>query len=116
MERKELRWTRMALICAAALAIFSVAVHQVKGHMTELDAQEDSLTSQLNSLKQRQDELMVETAQVGTESYIENRARLDYQYVKPGELRFEIINPDALYDVTDEDLAQAIGVAPSPAP
>ena len=31
------------------------------------------------------------------------RARSDYQYVNPGELRFEIVNPGALYD---EDTAQ----------
>ena len=50
-----------------------------------------------------QEELTEEISQVGTESYIMDRARSDYQYVNPGELRFEIVNPGALYD---EDTAQ----------
>ena len=73
-----------------------------------LRAQEETLTSQLSSLKREQENLTQETMQVGTESYIESRARSDYQYVKPGELRFEIINPSALYDSTDAELAQAV--------
>ena len=107
MEGKELRWTKMAAICAAALLLFWGASRGVNRRTEELRAQEETLTSQLSSLKREQENLTQETMQVGTESYIESRARSDYQYVKPGELRFEIINPGALYDSTDAELAQA---------
>ena len=36
MQAKEMRWTKLALICVAALTAFFVAVHQVNGHMVEL--------------------------------------------------------------------------------
>lgn len=98
-----MRWTKLALICVAALTAFFVAVHQVNGHMVELRAREETLTSQLSALVRQQEELTEEISQVGTESYIMDRARSDYQYVNPGELRFEIVNPGALYD---EDTAQ----------
>lgn len=103
MQAKEMRWTKLALICVAALTAFFVAVHQVNGHMVELRAREETLTSQLSALMRQQEELTEEISQVGTESYIMDRARSDYQYVNPGELRFEIVNPGALYD---EDTAQ----------
>ena len=80
------------------------AVQQVNGHVEELRAREETLTSQLSALMRQQEDLTSEISQVGTESYIIDRARSDYQYVKPGELRFEIVNPGALYD---EDLADA---------
>ena len=108
MEGKELRWTKMAAICAAALLLFWGASRGVYHRTEELRAQEETLTRQLSSLKREQESLTQETMQVGTESYIESRARSDYQYVKPGELRFEIINPSALYDSTDAELAQAV--------
>lgn len=38
MQAKERRWTKLALICVAALTAFFVAVHQVNGHMVELRA------------------------------------------------------------------------------
>lgn len=101
MQAKEMRWTKLALICVAALAAFLVAVHQVNGRLEELQAREATLTSQLSQLQRQNEALSNEIAQVGTESYIEDRARSDYQYVKPGELRFEIVNPGALYEEDD---------------
>lgn len=104
MQAKEMRWTKLAVICVAALTAFFVAVQQVNGHVEELRAREETLTSQLSALMRQQEDLTSEISQVGTESYIIDRARSDYQYVKPGELRFEIVNPGALYD---ENLADA---------
>lgn len=113
MEGKELRWTKMAAICAAALLLFWGASREVNRRTEELRAQEETLTSQLSSLKREQENLTQETMQVGTESYIESRARSDYQYVKPGELRFEIINPGALYAATDTAQASSADTTPS---
>ena len=41
---------------------------------------------------------------MGTSSYIESRAREDYAFLKPGELRFEVINPEVLEGYTREEL------------
>lgn len=113
MERTEMRWTRMAAICAVALLAFFVGMRQVDRHTAELRVQEETLTGQLSSLKRQREELMEDTEQVGTESYIISRARTDYQYVKPGELRFEIINPGALYAATDTAQASSADTTPS---
>lgn len=98
MDRKEMRWTKLAVICVVALAVFLFGAWQVSLRSEELRAREATLVAQLSGVEKQQEELQIANDQVGSESYIENRARTDYQYVKPGELRFEIINPDALYD------------------
>ena len=49
-------------------------------------------------------ELTTELAQVGSSSYIESRARTDYAFLKPGEIRFEVVNPDALEGYTEEEM------------
>ena len=54
------------------------------------------VTAQGNSLDEQ-------IARVGTNSYVESRARQDYQYIKPGELRFEFVNPEELYAYTEEE-------------
>ena len=57
MEGKELRWTKMAAICAAALLLFWGASRGVNRRTEELRAQEETLTSQLSSLKREQENL-----------------------------------------------------------
>ena len=41
---------------------------------------------------------------MGSSSYIESRARTDYAFLKPGEIRFEVVNPDALEGYTEEEM------------
>lgn len=116
MTHKVFRWTKLIVICAVALLIFSFALRQVNRQTEELQAQEDTLLSQLTSLQQKQETLSNEIAQVGTDSYIEERARRDYQFVSPGEMRFVITNPEALYDQPDTSLTQSVQVLETTTP
>jgi cell division protein FtsB len=56
----------------------------------------DARLSLSESQKQKLD-LEAELSVAGTDAYIENEARTRYGYLKPGELRFVITNPEALY-------------------
>ena len=67
-------------------------------------AQEASLQAAFARLQKSQLELTTELAQVGSSSYIESRARTDYAFLKPGEIRFEVVNPDALEGYTEEEM------------
>jgi DNA-binding response OmpR family regulator len=59
---------------------------------------------ELTRLQNNQVALTTELSQVGSTSYIESRARTDYSFLKPGELRFEIVNPECLEGYTEAEL------------
>ena len=42
-----------------------------------------------------------ELALKDTDSYIMEKARTLYGYLMPGEIRFEVSNPDSLYDTPE---------------
>lgn len=46
--------------------------------------------------------LETELSIADTDAYIENQARTRFGYLKPGEIRFIITNPEALYSNTGE--------------
>ena len=71
---------------------------------SEAQAQEAALQATFARLQKSQLELTTELAQVGSSSYIESRARTDYAFLKPGEIRFEVVNPDALEGYTENEL------------
>lgn len=56
-------------------------------------------------LAQEQDKtlkLETELSIADTDAYIENQARTRFGYLKPGEIRFVITNPEALYSDSGE--------------
>lgn len=101
--QKTMRWGRLLFVCVTALTVFLVARGRVNGTMAELSAQETALRVTLSELKEDGLDLERQISQVGTKSYVESRARADYQFIKPGELRFEFVNPEALYEYSDEE-------------
>jgi cell division protein FtsB len=73
----------------ALLAVFSVVLFRVS-RIRLSDVQNEKL------------KLEAELSVAGTDAYIENEARTRYGYLKPGELRFVITNPEALYSSGEE--------------
>ena len=55
--------------------------------------------ARVKAAKQQDEKLKLETelSIADTDAYIENQARTRYGYLKPGEIRFVITNPEALY-------------------
>lgn len=104
MDRIMVRWQAFALVCAVLLALFGWAFWRNRQDLQEVNNQEATLQRTLTRLQNDQIALTSELAQVGSSSYIENRARTDYSFLKPGELRFEIVNPECLEGYTETEL------------
>lgn len=101
--QKTMRWGKLLFVCVAALVVFLVARDKVNTTTEELAAQETALRVTLSELKDEALALERQIGQVGTKSYVESRAREDYQFIKEGELRFEFVNPEELYEYSDEE-------------
>lgn len=103
-QRGVLRWRYLIV---ALLAIFLVFFFVMRGIRADRDIVVEQNTQAARSLllaQEEYDKLSAELAQVGSSSYIENIARQNYSFLKPGELRFEISNPEALNGYTYEEM------------
>lgn len=104
MERVVIRWRAMVLICAVVLIGFAWAFWGNYQDVRAAEARQAALQQSITRLQAEQNNLTRELEQVGSVGYLENRAREDYAFIKPGELRFEVINPDDLKGYTKEEL------------
>lgn len=104
MDRIVVRWQAFALVCVVLLALFGWAFWRNRQDMQAVNNQQAALQRTLTRLQNDQVALSSELEQVGTSSYIENRAREDYSFLKPGELRFEIVNPECLEGYTEAEM------------
>ena len=98
-----MRWGKFVLCCALALTLFLVWNGRLKEERQRLLEEETTLRTNLADVTAQGNSLDEQIARVGTNSYVESRARQDYQYIKPGELRFEFVNPEELYAYTEEE-------------
>ena len=98
-----MRWGKIVLCCALALTLFLVWNGRLKEERQRLLEEETTLRINLAGVTAQGNSLDEQIARVGTNSYVESRARQDYQYIKPGELRFEFVNPEELYAYTEEE-------------
>lgn len=104
MDRIVIRWQAFALVCVLFVALFGWMFWRNHQDLNEVTNRQAALQRTLTRLQNDQIDLTTELAQVGSTSYIENRARTDYSFLKPGELRFEIVNPDCLEGYTETEL------------
>lgn len=106
-----MRWGKMLFICAVAMTLFLVGRGQLMSTMAELTAKETALRVTLSELKDDALDIQNQISQVGSKSYVESVAREEYAFIKPGELRFEFTNPQALEPTDEEEalLRQALG-------
>lgn len=104
MNRAVIRWRAMALVCVVILALFGWAFWRNSQDLQTENSRQASLQRTLTRLQNDKIALTDELAQIGTSSYVEHRAREDYAFLKPGELRFEIVDPDCLEGYTEDEL------------
>ena len=104
MDRIVIRWPAFVLVCVVIVGLFGWAFWCNRQDLAEVSTNQATLQRTLTRLQNEQVNLSSELAQVGTSSYIENRARTDYAFLKPGELRFEIVNPECLEGYTQSEL------------
>lgn len=104
MDRMVIRWQAIALVCFVILAAFAWAFWGNQQDMKATEEREAALQRTLTRLQNNQLDLTEQLNQIGSVDYIENRARTDYAFLKPGELRFEVVNPEALEGYTAEEM------------
>ena len=99
MRRTVRVWPIFAFL-ACVLIAFVVSTGELNGQIKELDERYSQSRIKYNQLTGEQEKLKNTLDIVDTDAFIEYQAR-EYGYMREGELRFVITNPEVLYG-TDE--------------
>lgn len=83
---------------------FTVAMRNIRVDLADAQARQTEVSRELIMSQDEYRDLSAQLLLVGSDSYIENMARQHYDFLKPGELRFEISNPELLNNYTEEEL------------
>jgi cell division protein FtsB len=94
--RRSIRVWPVLAILACMLVAFLWSSGQVTGAINQVDDKYNQSRVKLTQLQNEQAALKETLDLVGTEAFIEDRAR-SYGYMKPDEIRFVITNPEVLY-------------------
>lgn len=95
-------------VLALVMGVYIVASNHISGQKELLISQESAARVTLSRLETERAALEREIALAGTDAYIENLARTQYGFLKPGEIRFEITNPEVLYETAGKAQIQVI--------
>jgi cell division protein FtsB len=102
-KRWQITWP---VVIATALMLLGLLVYGLtlnSAHRRALNEQEASLQQRLSRKEEIQLSLAQQVEDIGSKSYIERHARSDYAYLKPGEMRFEVVNAEVLDNYTQEE-------------
>lgn len=96
---------RVKLITVAIVAITLVVcavlvINRLNGDIRAMERKAKDAELELRKVQQLQGEITTELANMDKESYIIAKAR-ELDYLMPGELRFVVVNPEALTDDPD---------------
>ena len=97
MKPRRIRYMTLFVVLAVIGATFAAANIPVPSQLQQMAKLESQYRIQLSEIQNEKLKLEAELSVAGTDAYIENQARTRYGYLKPGELRFVITNPEALY-------------------
>ena len=99
-KRKPRRISFLAffLICVLLVFFYHKAVERMDQQLAVMEQEANQYQQLLDDARAEKKEVELEIAQAGTDAYIENIARTEYGFLKPGEIRFEITNPEVLFN------------------
>ncbi len=96
--RKKIKLFYVLVAAFVIVAGGMITLNRLNGDIVILqDTAEKTRVRQMAAQAQQSD-INKELAVKDTDSYIREKARSLYGYLMPGEIRFEVINPEALYD------------------
>lgn len=92
----------LALACTlfVVISIGSMMIRSVRSDAEQLRVRVTDLSISREEMARERDKLQNEISIAETDDYIIAKARQLYGYMMPGEMRFVIKNPEALYDAT----------------
>ncbi len=94
---RRVSWPVLLAVLTVIGILFAVKNGSIRDSIAQMSKEESQSRVQLSSEQRVTMNLESELAMSGTDEYIENQARTRFGYLKPGELRFVITNPEALY-------------------
>lgn len=100
-QPRRISWPLLLAVLAAVGLLFALKNDGIRASTEQMDKEVSQSRVQLSSVQRVNMDLKAELAMVDTDEYIESQARLR-GYLKPGELRFVITNPEALYGSGEE--------------
>lgn len=103
MDRFVIRWPWVIAMLVTLSTVFVLCIMISQQNLEAIEAQEEASYRELLLAQDVITDLNLQLKQVGSNSYIENAARQHYDYLMPGELRFEISNPGRLDGYTEEE-------------
>lgn len=103
-QRGVLRWRYLIIALFIVLLTFTLAMRGISRDRAAILDLQMQTSRELILAQEAYNALAAELQQVGSSSYIENVARQHYAFLKPGELRFEISNPEDLNGYTYEEM------------
>ena len=92
--------TTLLIVLFAVAAVGLLVVNRQKGDIALLNETARDLRSQKVEVESERSALQYELSIADSEDYIAEKARTLYGYLLPGEIRFKVVNLDALYDET----------------
>ncbi len=101
MKPRRVRYMTLFVVMATIGIAFFAANNHIQSSIDRMTKQESQERIRLGGLQNENLRLEAELSVAETDAYIENQARTRYGYLKPGELRFVITNPEALYGSGD---------------
>ena len=102
-DRRYISWGGMALGAVLLLVIFGISMYWVRADIKRLEAQDTTLQLTLNLMELDYADLKLDLERVGSDGYVENIARNEFDFIRQGEIVFVFENPDLLKGYTEEE-------------
>ena len=96
-QGKKVRIRTLVMLLVALFVVYYIISSAMGGQMNAMLAEEQSQILELQALARMGREIEMEIHNAETDAYIENEARTKYGYMRRGEIRFVITNPEVLY-------------------
>lgn len=81
--------------------VYGLYLNSVRGN--ELSQEVTDLRAELTQLENERVKMQTAIASVGTDAFVEMYVRENMDFMKPGELRFEIVNPQQLREYSNAE-------------
>ena len=104
MGKTIFRWQAVIGMLVVIVLLFGVLMVHAGRSRSEAEEQAAALQQSLVRLQNEKLRLEETLSQAGTSSYVETIARTEYAYLKEGELRFEVVNPESLDAYTEAEM------------
>ena len=101
-KQRRISFLAFFLVCGLLVYFFFLGQDTMNQKKQTLQDERSQYQSLLNQAKKEKQDVELEISQAGTDAYIENKARTQYGFLKPGEIRFEITNPEVLFEGTTQ--------------